>query len=151
MITIQIEKPNKKPIAKLIQYLDDYLTSLYPPESNHLLDIKTLLQPDIVFLTAKEKLEYVGCGAIRSAKGHYAEIKRMNVTPGARGKGVGYSILLELEKTALQLGFDLVRLETGTKQPQAIKLYERFGFYKISAFGEYRPTGLNVFYEKRIA
>jgi putative acetyltransferase len=151
MITIQIEKPNKKPITELIEKLDDYLISLYPPESNHLLDIKTLLQPDIIFLTAKDGHEYLGCGAIRIAKGQYAEIKRMYVSPGARGKGVGYTILCELQKIALQLGWKILRLETGTKQPQAIKLYEKFGFYKISAFGEYRPTGLNLFYEKRIA
>ena len=46
MITLQIEKPNKKPIIELIEKLDAYLNLLYPPECNHLLDIKTLLQPN---------------------------------------------------------------------------------------------------------
>jgi putative acetyltransferase len=151
MITIQIEKPNKKPIVELIEKLDDYLISLYPPESNHLLDIKTLLQPDIIFLTAKDGHEYIGCGAIRIVKDQYAEIKRMYVSPSARGKGVGYKSLSELQNIAGQIGFKILRLETGAKQPQAIRLYEKFGFYKISAFGEYRPTGSNVFYEKHIA
>ena len=92
MITIQIEKPNKQPIAELIEKLDEYLMSLYPPECNHLLDIKTLMQPDIIFLTAKAAHKYVGCGAIRIVRGQYAEIKRMFVLPGERGKGIGYII-----------------------------------------------------------
>jgi putative acetyltransferase len=151
MITLQVEKPNKKAIIELVEKLDDYLTSLYPPECNHLLDIKTLLQPDIVFLTARDAFRYVGCGAIRIVPGQYAEIKRMYVLPAERGKGIGYRILSELQNIALRLGLKILRLETGVKQLPAIRLYERFGFYKISAFGQYRPNGLSLFYEKRIA
>jgi putative acetyltransferase len=150
MITLQIEKPDKKEIADLIGQLDDFLNSLYPPACNHLLDIKTLMQPDIVFLTAIEAHKYVGCGAIRIVKGQYAEIKRMFVLPGKQGKGIGCKILNELQKTALRSGFNLLRLETGVKQTKAIRLYEKFGFYKISAFGEYKPSGMCLFYEKRI-
>jgi putative acetyltransferase len=150
MIITQIERPNREEVVDLIAKLDNYLVSLYPPECNHLLDIQSLMQPNIVFITAKCGLDYVGCGAIRIVKGEYAEIKRMFVLPGLRGRGVGYRILCELQKIAVDLGFNTLSLETGIKQPEAIKLYERFGFYKISAFGEYRPTGLDVFYEKRI-
>jgi putative acetyltransferase len=150
MITLQIEKPHKKEIAELIGRLDDYLISLYPPECNHLLDIKTLMQPDIIFLTAKEGHKYVGCGAIRIVRGQYAEIKRMFVLPGERGKGIGYKILAELQKIAMQLGLNFLRLETGVRQSEAVRLYEKFGFYKISTFGEYKPSGMCLFYEKRI-
>jgi putative acetyltransferase len=150
MITLQIEKPNKKEIADLVGQLDDFLNSLYPPACNHLLDIKTLMQPDVIFLTAIEAHKYVGCGAIRIVRGQYAEIKRMFVLPGDRGKGIGYKILTELQNIALRLKLNVLRLETGVKQTKAIRLYEKFGFYKISAFGEYRPSGMCLFYEKRI-
>ena len=150
MITIQIERPNKKPIIELVEELDEYLTSLYPPKCNHLLSIKTLLEPDIVFITARDGHECVGCGALRIVGREYGEIKRMFVLPGKRGKGIGYRILCELQSVALQFGLGVLRLETGVKQSQAIKLYERFGFYKISAFGEYRANGVSLFYEKRI-
>ncbi|MGA2797510.1 MAG: GNAT family N-acetyltransferase [Thermoguttaceae bacterium] len=150
MITIQIEKPNNKPVAELIEKLDEYLLSLYPPECNHLLDIETLLKPDIMFLTAIEGHKYVGCGAIRIVRGQYAEIKRMFVLPGERGKGIGYKILTELQNIALRLKLNVLRLETGVRQSEALKLYEKFGFYKISAFGQYKPSGMCLFYEKRI-
>lgn len=150
MITIQVEKPNKKPIAELVEQLDEYLMSLYPPENNHLLDIKSLMQPDVIFLAAKEGDDYIGCGAIRIREKHYAEIKRMYVKPHARSKCVGYRILSNLQTIARQLGYKTLRLETATKQPAAIKLYEKFGFYKVSAFGEYKPNGDSVFYEKKI-
>jgi putative acetyltransferase len=150
MITLQIEKPDKKEIVDLIGQLDDFLNSLYPPACNHLLDIKTLMQPDIMFLTAKVGHRYVGCGAIRIVRRQYGEIKRMFVLPEERGKGIGYTILSELEKTALQSGLNLLRLETGVRQSAAVRFYEQFGFYKISAFGEYKPSGMCLFYEKRI-
>lgn len=150
MITLQVEKPDKKEIAGLIGQLDDYLNSLYPPECNHLLDIKTLMKPDVVFMTAKEGQKYVGCGALRIVRGQYGEIKRMFVLHGERGKGIGYKILIELQKIALQLGLNVLKLETGIRQSEALKLYEKFGFYKISAFGEYKPSGMCLFYEKRI-
>ena len=92
----------------------------------------------------------MGCGALRVVRGQYGEIKRMFVLPGERGKGIGYKLLGELQKTALQLGLNLLRLETGVWQSQAIRHYEKFGFYKISAFGEYKPNGVSLFYEKRI-
>jgi putative acetyltransferase len=149
MVTLQIEKPDKKEIADLIGQLDDFLNSLYPPACNHLLDIKTLMQPDIIFLTAMEAHKYVGCGAIRIVRG-YAEIKRMFVLPGKRGKGIGYKILTELQNIALRLKLNVLRLETGASQSEALKLYEKFGFYKISAFGEYKPSGMCLFYEKQI-
>ena len=117
MITLQIEKPDKKPIAELIEKLDEYLISLYPPECNHLLDIKTLMQPDILFLTAKEGHKYVGCGAIRIVRGQYAEIKRMFVLPGQRGKGIGYKI----DRTAKHCTkIETERLKIGNRR-QAIR------------------------------
>jgi len=46
------------------------------------------------------------------------------------------------------LGFSIIRLETGIRQPEAIVLYEKVGYKKRSVFGEYRVSDLNVFYEK---
>jgi putative acetyltransferase len=150
MITLQIEKPNKKPIVELIQKLDEYLGSLYRPECNHLLDVKALSEPNVVFLTARDGQKYVGCGALRIVGREYGEIKRMFVLPGERGKGIGYKILTELQNIALRLELNLLRLETGVRQSEALRLYEKFGFYRISAFGEYKPSGMCLFYEKRI-
>lgn len=67
-----------------------------------------------------------------------AEIKRMFVRAGYRGRGFAREVLAELERTAAKAGFRRMILETGPAQPEAIALYRsagyldmdyRFGFY----------------------
>jgi GNAT superfamily N-acetyltransferase len=67
-----------------------------------------------------------------------AEIKRMYVTPLARGQGLARALLAELERTALGAGRRRMVLETGIAQPEAIALYESSGYTAIPKFGVYR-------------
>jgi len=151
MVTLCVEKPNRREVIGLVAELDKYLQSLYPPESNYLLDVHTLMGEDILFLTAKDGERYVGCGAVKMVKeGQYGEIKRMYVVPDERGKRIGYKILAELERLALQAGFKILKLETGIYQREAISLYEKFGFQRTAWFGEYKDDPLCLFFEKRI-
>ena len=64
----------------------------------------------------------------------------MYVAPTARGKGIGRTILRELEAEARRLGACRLVLETGPRQPEAIAVYERAGFVRIPLFGEYLNT-----------
>jgi putative acetyltransferase len=43
-----------------------------------------------------------------------------------------------------------LKLETGIHQPEAIALYERFGFVRCGPFGDYQPDPLSVFMDKRL-
>ena len=149
-VTLQIEKPDKPEIVDLIAQLDAHLKSLYPPASNHLLNIQSLMAENITFLTAKEDERYVGCGALRLFKGEYAEVKRMYVLPSERGKRIGYQLLNELERLAALQGLDSLRLETGVYQQDALRLYEKFGFRRTPPFGEYTDDPLSLCYEKQI-
>jgi ribosomal protein S18 acetylase RimI-like enzyme len=45
---------------------------------------------------------------------------------------------------------NLLRLETGIHQKEAIALYERMGFQQIPPFGSYKEDPLSRFYEKRL-
>jgi GNAT superfamily N-acetyltransferase len=67
-----------------------------------------------------------------------AEVKRMYVTPAARGTGCARALLAELERTAADRGRVRMVLETGFKQPEAIALYSSSGYTAIPAFGTYR-------------
>ena len=73
-----------------------------------------------------------------------AEIKRMYVAPGARGRGIGWMILDSLQTEARRLGARRLVLETGERQPEAVALYTRAGFARIPAFGEYIGSPLSV-------
>ncbi len=66
------------------------------------------------------------------------EVKRMYVAPSARRGGLARLMLAHLEATARTAGGDVIVLETGTAQPEAMALYESAGYQRIESFGYYR-------------
>ncbi|MFO0676173.1 MAG: GNAT family N-acetyltransferase [Polyangiaceae bacterium] len=135
----------------LIAELNAELDSIYPPDANFF-----ALAPEEVdtgagiFLVVRADGEAVGCGAIRKGEGGYGEVKRMYVKPAWRGRGVARALLGALEGHARTLGIRTLRLETGNRQPEAMGLYERCGYARIEAFGEYVGAPFSVCYAKRV-
>jgi putative acetyltransferase len=82
----------------------------------------------------------LGCGAVRLLDANTAEVKRMYVTPEARGQGVGKAVLAALETEARRIGARWLLLETGIRQTAALRLYEGSGFCYIEPYGEYRQS-----------
>lgn len=147
--SIAIENPDQPDIVALLRAADQWYATLYPAESNHLLDITTLQKPDIAFFAARQEGILLGCGAVAD-RGDYAEIKRMYLNRAARGRGLGRRILQALEDHAVANRLRCFRLETGIHQPEAIGLYRAAGYRDIAAFGDYRPDPLSLFMEKII-
>lgn len=145
-VTIQVEDPAAA--RDLIAQLDAYHTDLYPAESNHLLPIDALRQPNVTFLIARVDAEIAGCGAFVHC-GDYAEIKRMFVVPKFRGLKIGRKLLEDLERRMKVAGIRVARLETGNAQAEALGLYETAGYQRRSHFGEYAADPLSVFMEKQ--
>ncbi|HEY9371240.1 GNAT family N-acetyltransferase [Streptomyces sp.] len=77
-----------------------------------------------------------------------AEIKRMYVTPEARGLGLARRVLAALEDDARAAGRTRMVLETGTMQPEAMALYESSGYEPCAKFGHYRFHALSRCYAK---
>lgn len=92
----------------------------------------------------------VGCGSFKKFTDDTVEIKRMFVKPEARGCGAASIILSELEKWAAELNFTNAVLETGIKQPDAIKFYEKNGYGKIDNYGQYIGNTNSVCMRKKI-
>lgn len=143
-ITIQAEDPKSPEAIALLYELERSLEELYPAESRHDLELEKL---------ELQVLRYdghpAGCGGLVLAR-EYAELKRIFVRPGYRGRGLGEKLVLRLEQRARELGFTRLRLETGQHQGQAIRLYQKLGFEPIPAFGPYLTDPLSLCYEKGI-
>lgn len=102
-------------------------------------------------VVAYENGQAVGCGAIKEYEKGVAEVKRMFVKPEWRGQGIAKKILSELEIWANELNFSECILETGKNQPEAIGLYQKSGYQKISNYGQYEGIELSVCMKKFIA
>ncbi|MCI0388142.1 MAG: GNAT family N-acetyltransferase [Acidobacteria bacterium] len=126
------------------------MNNLYPAESNHLLPVEALRQPNVIFLTASVDGAVAGCGAFVNHDGEYAEIKRMFVLPEFRGLKLGRRILEELETRARVCGLEIARLETGVHQSEALLLYEKAGYQRRGPFGDYSEDPLSIFMEKKL-
>lgn len=70
--------------------------------------------------------------------------------PSSRGKGVAGKVLSELEKWGKELRARRFVLETGKKQVEAIRLYEKSGFVRIPNYGQYKGIVNSVCFEKNI-
>lgn len=73
-------------------------------------------------------------GGIKRLPDGTCEIKRMYVVPEARRSGVARALLSALEDAARGLGYRIVRLDTGARQPHAIALYEASGYRRVDNF-----------------
>ena len=92
----------------------------------------------------------VACGAIKKFEPDSMEVKRMFTLPDYRGQGLATRILLELENWAKELGYKKCVLETGKKQPEAIKLYTKNGYKIIPNYGQYTNIKNSVCFEKQL-
>lgn len=92
----------------------------------------------------------VGCGAIKEFETGVMEIKRMYVKEEYRDKSYATKVLIELEKWTKELKYKKCILETGTAQPEAIRLYTKNNYKVIPNYGQYDGVDNSVCMEKNI-
>lgn len=92
--------------------------------------------------------EVLGCGGLRDLGSGVAEVKRMWVHPGSRGRGVGRRLLAALEAQARARGHRLVRLDTNDVLVAALGLYRSSGYAEIAPYND-NPHARHWF-EKRL-
>lgn len=154
----------------LLVLSDDYMASLYPAESNHLVSSESLRTGDAVFLGAflspdpnvsvnasiaetkqadGNSRQCIGCVAARFYRdAAYAEIKRLYVDEAHRGLGLARTLMDAIEAEIVAEGIDCARLEMGIYQPEADALYRSLGYRDIRPFGDYLEDPLSQFLEK---
>lgn len=149
-ITITKERPDTPDAIQLIQELEGELDGFYPDESRHGLSVEQLIQLNVAFFVTRKDGVPAGCGGIQLFGKEYGEVKRMYVRPAFRGFGLAKLMLEELSKHTKENGINILRLETGIHQKDAIALYRGWGFKVIGHFGEYKEDPLSLFFEKVI-
>ena len=90
----------------------------------------------------------VGCGAFKAFGDDAVEIKRMFVRSEVRGQRIAEQVLFALETWAIEIGVVRCVLETGAKQPEAIRLYQRSGYERIPNYGQYAGVENSVCMQK---
>jgi GNAT superfamily N-acetyltransferase len=149
-LVVTIEDPHSRAAALLIARLSKELGERYGDDGAGAFSPDDVAVPGAAFVIARVEQEAVGGGALRPVEPSVAEIKRMFVEPHTRGRGVAQVILQNLESLAREFGYERVILETGTRQPEAIRLYESAGYQRIACYGPYVDNPLSVCFEKRL-
>ncbi|MEM7504708.1 MAG: GNAT family N-acetyltransferase [Pseudomonadota bacterium] len=144
--------PNDAGVAALVEKSDQYLSALYPPESNHAEPLDALVSNEAALFAGYIEGRIAACGGVRVHKHdvRYGEIKRVFVDEQHRGKRLAVAMMDHLERYLVENDITVARLEAGPKQPEALKLYRRLGYQMRGPFGSYAPDPLSVFMEKRL-
>jgi GNAT superfamily N-acetyltransferase len=135
--------------VRLIEEVQQEYVERYGGRDGTPVDPEEFAPPRGLFLVGYDGEEPVACGGWRS-HGTDAEVKRMYVSKRARRTGNARRLLAELELTARETGHRRVILETGSKQPEAVALYQSAGYATVPPFGHYASEPLAIHLGKRL-
>ena len=123
-------------VASYFRELDERFPGGFDPVRSISADDEDLREPSGLLLLARLRQKPIGCGALKLHGSAPCEIKRMWVSPDARGLGVGRRLLQELEDRALLYGVTTIRLETNGTLDAAIGLYRSSGYVEVERFSD---------------
>ena len=149
MITLVRTDSTNQDFVELVKGLDADLAKIDGDEHPFYAQYNQIDKIRYVVL-AYEDAQPVACGAIKEYAPGIMEVKRMYTSPESRGKGVATKVLSELEAWARELSYETCILETGKKQPEAIKLYQKNGYQIIPNYGQYANVENSLCFEKSI-
>lgn len=140
------ENPN---FIDLVAALDVSLWSRYPKlKTNYWGNNIIEFNPNVIVVHLDGKA--VACGCFKKYDKNTIELKRMFVSPEARGLGLAKQIIQELELWAHELGFSFSVLETLDKQNQAIGLYQKVGYTIVDNYEPYVGLENSICMKKQI-
>jgi DNA-binding MarR family transcriptional regulator/GNAT superfamily N-acetyltransferase len=107
----------------------------FDPATSRQVDLEEVRPPRGVMIVAYLHDRPVGCGSVK-LHGDWAEVKRVWVSPDARGLGLARRIMSDLEDRARAGGASVVRLDTNRTLTEAISLYHSLGYAEIPAYND---------------
>lgn len=137
----------------LVAELDQDMHERYGEKDETPVDPSQFDAPDGAFLVLTEADEPVACAGLRRLPGSEdcGELKRMWVRPEHRRRGHASAIIAAIETLAVERGYRRIQLETGTKQPESIALYQALGYRAVPAYGYYADDPQSRCYAKALS
>ncbi len=149
MIKIVRTNSEHKDFKSLVKDLDAYLAVTDGDEHAFYDQFNGIENLDHVVL-AYENDNAVGCGAFKTFDDSSVEIKRMYTVPECREKGIASEIINNLELWASELSYEYCILETGKRQVEAVKFYQKKNYKNIANYGQYVGMANSLCFKKRL-
>jgi len=127
------------PASELLNEMVAEMMTLYGITGRHVgvpLDPSELMPPTGVYLVGWIGESAVAGGGLRTIGYRTGEIKRMYVRDQWRGQSLAAQLLAELEDAARHLDIVRLRLDTGSRQPHAQRLYQHSGYRPIDNYND---------------
>lgn len=111
-------------------------------------EVASLSPPLGAFWLAYAGAQPLGCCGLKGTGGAQGEVKRLWVSPAARGQGLAGRFMAECEAEARRLGMTRLRLDTHSALPVAADFYRRHGWHEIARFND--DPYPDLFFEKAL-
>ena len=98
--------------------------------------LEEMRPPGGIFLLAEEGAALLGCVALRTLAPGVGEIKRLWVSPSARGMGLAGRLMQAVEDSARSFGHRTLRLDTNGTLTEALAFYRRRGWTEIPRYND---------------
>jgi putative acetyltransferase len=140
---------------QVLALLEEHLRNMYeitPPEHVFAFDAAKLRQPEVVFWTAWEGDQLLGCAALKELSPTQGEVKSMRTPARLRRRGTGRALLNHILQVSRERGYRELFLETGNHPAfaPAQTLYSSVGFRACGPFANYEENGSSVFMSLRL-
>ena len=133
----------------LVRHLDIELDTIDGDEHSFYAQYNKIDKINHVIIAYENELP-IACGAIKQFSENTMEVKRMYILAPYRGKGTASGVLIQLEKWAAEMNYSHCILETGIRQPDAIRLYGKNGYLPIPNYGQYAGVENSRCFEKAL-
>jgi len=149
MLTFLRTNLTHQDFISLVRQLDIELATIDGDEHSFYVQYNKIDKINHVIIAYENELP-IACGAIKQFSENTMEVKRMYILAPYRGKGTASGVLIQLEKWAAEMNYSHCILETGIRQPDAIRLYGKNGYLPIPNYGQYAGVENSRCFEKAL-
>lgn len=149
MLTFLRTNSTHQDFISLVRQLDIELATIDGDEHSFYVQYNKIDKINHVIIAYENELP-IACGAIKQFSEKAMEVKRMYILAPYRGKGIASGVLIQLEKWAAEMNYSHCILETGIRQPDAIRLYGKNGYLPIPNYGQYAGVENSRCFEKAL-